>query len=414
MEHNPRLAANKVTNNNGKKVFVFTGDCHQLPSFDHIKTPSFDHIKMPKFDVTESPSAPHVTAFTPFKDAMEAEGIQMKISAFWLLSRSAIPLTISVLTPHVIFYVLQAQAEATGLKTYQVSMENPDMEGVAATALKRSGGYGAIERIKMPKYEPSEAPSTPVKGGMADASAAMSPAAFSMFKDRLDSEGVEMRVHVFSPPSRGVNGAPALFKVAAFDFMNNKAFKTYWTHKPEILAEVLALDAQMALAADGNKLPGFLHDLRVALVRRLPCGPNEVSSYESGKAKVKIEKMVFYTYVPLKLTIDDFKVLTGNFLELVKSDAVKHAYYMSLGRKINSEAFVSHAHPGTGKHWEKLTGAAKNPNVIEEKSLNCLFMDSMVVKMVGDIYGSGDLGQALWTPEMKSFAFNFNVGTKEN
>jgi hypothetical protein len=58
-----------------------------------------------------------------------------------------------------------------------------------------------------------------------------------------------------------------------------------------------------------------------------------------------------------------------------------------------------------------LAGAAKNPKIIEEKSLNCLFMDSMVVKMVGDIYGCGDLGQSLWTPEMKSFAFN--VGTKK-
>jgi hypothetical protein len=151
-----------------------------------------------------------------------------------------------------------------------------------------------------------------------------------------------------------VNGAPALFKIVAFDFMNYKANKTYWTHKPDIMAEVLALDAEMALAADGNKLPGFLHDLRVALIRRLPCGPNEVSSYESGKAKVKIEKMMFFTYVPLKMEIDDFKVLSGNFLELVKSDAVKHAYYMSLGRKINSEAFVSHTHPCTGKYWEKL------------------------------------------------------------
>jgi hypothetical protein len=183
-----------------------------------------------------------------------------------------------------------------------------------------------------------------------------------------------------------------LFKPVAFDFMNDKANKTCWTHKPEILAEVLALDAEMALAADGEKLPGFLHDLRVALVRRVPCGPNEVSSYESGKAKVKIEKMVFFTYVPLQLMIDDFKVLSGNFLELVKSDAVKHACYMSLGRKINSEAFVSHTHPCTGKHWEKLAGAAKNPKVFEEKSLNSLFVDSMVVKMVADIYGSGDSG----------------------
>jgi hypothetical protein len=247
---------------------------------------------------------------------------------------------------------------------------------------------------------------------MADASAAMSPAAFTRFKDALQAEGVELKIHIFEPPSVGVNGAPALFKPVAFDFFNNKANKTYWTHKPDILAEVLALDAEMALAADGNKLPGFLHDLRVALVRRLPCGPNEVSSYESGKAKVKIEKMVFFTYVPMRLTIDDFKVLSGNFLELGRSDAVKHAYYMSLGRKINSEAFVSHTHPNTGKYWEKLAGASKNPKVVEEKSLNALFMDSMVVKMVGDIYGSGGLGQSLWTPEMKSFAFS--VGTKEN
>jgi hypothetical protein len=180
------------------------------------------------------------------------------------------------------------------------------------------------------------------------------------------------------------------------------------------MAEVLALDADIALAADGNKLPGFLHDLRVALVRRLSCGPNEVSSYESGKAKVKIEKMVFFTYVPLKMTNDDMKVLCHNFLELVKSNAVKHAYYMSLGRRINSEAFVSHTHPFTGKYWEKLAGAAKNPKIFEEKSLNCLFMDSMIVKMVGDIYGCGNLGQSLWTPEMKSFASNSNVETEQN
>ena len=309
-----------------------------------------------------------------------------------------IPPAIKILTPHIIF-ILQAQV-------------TPDKQGVAAGTLKRSGGYGLFERIKMPKFDGTESPSTPLKGGMADASAAMSPAAFTRFKDAMEAEGVQMNVHVFSPPCVGVNGAPALFKPVAFDFMNNKANKTYWTHKPDIMAEVLALDAEMALAADGNKLPGFLHDLRVALVRRLPCGPNEVSSYESGKAKVKIEKMLFFTYVPLKLTTDDFKVLSGNFLELVTSDAVKHAYYMSLGRRINSEAFVSHTHPCTGKYWEKLAGAAKNPKVVEEKSLNSLFMDSMVVKMVGDIYGSGGLGQSLWTPEMKSFAFD--LATKEN
>jgi hypothetical protein len=93
------------------------------------------------------------------------------------------------------------------------------------------------------------------------------------------------------------------------------------------------------------------------------------------------------------------------------SDAVKHACYMSLGRKINSEAFVSHTPPRNGKHWEKLAGAANNPKVFEEKSLNCVFMDSLVVKMVGDICGR-DVGQSLWTPEMKLFAFN--PGTKEN
>jgi hypothetical protein len=37
-------------------------------------------------------------------------------------------------------------------------------------------------------------------------------------------------------------------------------------------------------------------------------------------------------------------------------------------------------------------------------------MDSLVVKMVGDICGR-DIGQSLWTPEMKLFAFN--PGTKE-
>jgi hypothetical protein len=317
-----------------------------------------------------------------------------------------IPLTIRSLTRCVFIFTLQAHAVASYLKPY-VSKETPD----TSSTLKRSGGHGLFERIKMPKFDGTESPSTPLKGGMADASAAMSPAAFSRFKDAMEAEGVQMNVHTFIPPILGVNGAPALFMPVAFDFMNNKANKTYWTHKPEILAEVLALDGEMALAANGEKLPGFLHDLRVALVRRLPCGPNEASSYESGKAKVKIEKMVFFTYVPLQLTIDDFKVLSGNFLELVKSDAVKHAYYMSLGRKINSEAFVSHTHPCTGKYWEKLAGAAKNPKVFEEKSLNSLFMDSMVVKMVGDIYGSGNLGQSLWTAEMKSFAFN--LGTKE-
>jgi hypothetical protein len=116
--------------------------------------------------------------------------------------------------------------------------------------------------------------------------------------------------------------------------------------------------------------------------------------------------------VPLQLTIDNLKVLSGNFLELVKSDAVKHACCMSLGCKINSEVFVSHTHPRTGKHWEKLAGAAKKPKVFEEKSLNSLFMDSMVVKMVADIHGSENLGQSLWTPEMKSFAFNLGR-TKE-
>jgi hypothetical protein len=324
-----------------------------------------------------------------------------------------IPLTIRILTPHIILFILQAQKEAITPKTYQVSLASPDKKIAAvASPLKRPGCYGSFERIQMPKFDSTESLSTPNKGGMADASAAMSPAAFTRFKDALQAEGVELKIHIFEPPSVGVNGAPALFKPVAFDFFNNKANKTYWTHKPDILAEVLALDAEMALAADGNKLPGFLHDLRVALVRRLPCGPNEVSSYESGKAKVKIEKMVFFTYVPMRLTIDDFKVLSGNFLELGRSDAVKHAYYMSLGRKINSEAFVSHTHPNTGKYWEKLAGASKNPKVVEEKSLNALFMDSMVVKMVGDIYGSGGLGQSLWTPEMKSFAFS--VGTKEN
>ena len=233
-----------------------------------------------------------------------------------------IPLTIRVLTPHILHFLLQAQPKATDI---QVSLHSPDKQAVAASTLKRSGGYGMFERIKMPKFDAAESPSTPLKGGMADASAAMSPAAFSRIKDALESEGVAMNVYVFYPPPSGVNGAPALFKVVAFDFMNNKAFKTYWTHKPDILAEVLALDAEMALAADGNKLPGFLHDLRVALVRRLPCGPNEVSSYESGKAKVKIEKMVFFTYVPLTMTNDDLKVLSGNFLELVKSDAVKRS-----------------------------------------------------------------------------------------
>jgi hypothetical protein len=322
-----------------------------------------------------------------------------------------IPLTVRFLTLHVTAFALQAQAVVTHPKP-NVSRETPEEQGFASTALKRSGGYGLFERIKMPKFNGTESPSTPLKGGMADASAAMSPAAFTRFKDAMEAEGVQMNVHLFSPPTVGVNGAPALFKPVAFDFMNNKANKTYWTHKPDILAEVLALDAEVALAADGEKLPGFLHDLRVALVRRVPCGPNEVSSYESGKAKVKIEKMVFFTYVPLQLTIDDFKVLSGNFLELVKSDALKHAYYMSLGRKINSEAFVSHTHPCTGKHWEKLAGAAKNPKVFDEKSLNSLFMDSMVVKMVGDIYGIGDLGQSLWTSEMKSFAFK--SGSKDN
>jgi hypothetical protein len=106
-----------------------------------------------------------------------------------------------------------------------------------------------------------------------------------------------------------------------------------------------------------------------------------------GKAKVKIEKMLFFTCVPLQLTIDDFKVLIGNFLESANSEPVKHACHMSLGRKINSEAFVSHTHPCNSKCWEKLAGAAKNPMVFEEKSLNCAFMDSLVVKMVGDLHG---------------------------
>jgi hypothetical protein len=291
-------------------------------------------------------------------------------------------------------------------------LDRPNEEGAAASPLKRNGsGYGLFERIKMPKFDSAESPSTPLKVAMADASTASSPAAFTWIRDQLEAEGVEMRVHAFQPPVVGVNGVSALFKVVAFDFFNNKAMKTYWTHKPDIMAEVMALDAEMPLAADGIKLPEFLHDLRVALVRRIPCGPNEVSSYESGKAKVKIEKMLFFTYVPMQLTTDDFKVLSGNFLELANSDAVKHACYMSLGRKINSEAFVSHTHPRNGKHWEKLAGAAKNPKVFEEKSLNCVFMDSLVVKMVGDVCGR-DIGQSLWTPEMKLFAFN--PGTKEN
>jgi hypothetical protein len=202
-----------------------------------------------------------------------------------------------------------------------VLLETPDKQGFASTALKLSGGHRLFECIKMPKkFDGTKSPSTPLKGGMADASAAMSPAAFTRFKDAMEAEGVQMNVHKFSPPTVGVNGTPALFMPVAFDYGNNKVNKTCWTHKPDVLAEVLALDAEEALAADGEKLPGFLHDLRVVLVRHVPCGPNKVSSYKSGKAKVKIEKILFFTCVPLQLTIDDWEVLSGNFLELVKSE----------------------------------------------------------------------------------------------
>jgi hypothetical protein len=94
-----------------------------------------------------------------------------------------------------------------------------------------------------------------------------------------------------------------------------------------------------------------------------------VSSYESGNAKVKIEKMLFFTYVTMQSTTDDFKVLSGNFLELANSDAVKHACHMSLGRKINSEAFVSQTHQRNGKHWEKLAGAAKTQRSLRRRAV---------------------------------------------
>jgi hypothetical protein len=218
-------AANSWRGNSWSVIAV--GDCYQLPRFD--------------------PSGGHV-----------------------------IPLTVRFLTPHVIIFILQAQALASFVKPH-VSLETPDKQGFASTALKHSGGHGLFECIKMPKFDGTESPSTPLKGGMADASAAMSPAAFTQFKDAMEAKGVQMNVHKFSPPTVGVKGAPALFMPVAFDFVNNKVNKTCWTHKPDVLAEVLALDAEEALAADGEKLPGFLHDLRVALVRRLHWRPRAVS-----------------------------------------------------------------------------------------------------------------------------------------
>jgi hypothetical protein len=188
-----------------------------------------------------------------------------------------LPLTVRFLTPHVIAFTLQAQAVAGHLKPC-VLLKTPDKHGFASSALKRFGGHGLFERIKMPKFDGTESPSIPLKGGMADASAAVSPAAFTRFKDAMEAEGVQMNVHKFSPPTVGVNRHPGLFKPVAFDFVNNKVNKTCWTHKPDILAEVLVLDAKEALAADREKLPGFLHDLRVALLRRMPCGPHKVSS----------------------------------------------------------------------------------------------------------------------------------------
>jgi hypothetical protein len=149
-------------------------------------------------------------------------------------------------------------------------LDRPNEQGAAASPLKRNGsGCGLFERIKMPKFDSAELPSAPLKGAMADASAALSPAASTRIRDQLEAEGVEMRVHVFQPPVVGVNGVSALFKAVAFDFFNNEAMKTCWTHKPDIMAEVMALDAEMPLAADGIKLPEFLHDLRVALVHPL-------------------------------------------------------------------------------------------------------------------------------------------------
>jgi hypothetical protein len=81
----------------------------------------------------------------------------------------------------------------------------------------------------MPKFDSAESPSAPLKGAMADASTALSPAAFTRIRDQLESEGVEMRVHVFQPPVVGVNGVSALFKVVACDFFNNKGTPTLAT-----------------------------------------------------------------------------------------------------------------------------------------------------------------------------------------
>jgi hypothetical protein len=215
-------------------------------------------------------------------------------------------------------------------------------------------------------------------------------------KIRVASRSVQSKIYRF------VSGEE--FDVITFDVLTTKREpETIWTHNPTAWEQTFSLDLEDKKSNLIRNEEDFMHLFQKTEHRLSPGGSNTIYTHTTSNGKV-IQKWILYRLIDSIMTDDDIKKEFLIFNKLSSEDIIRRMYSQFASEYNSFDSFNQQINPSNGSYWNVIQAVTLYTSILHKSYLAEVFMDNRINDIVNKVFGTTDVTDNLFTPEMIKFA----------
>ena len=173
----------------------------------------------------------------------------------------------------------------------------------------------------------------------------------------------------------------------------------YWSWKPTVVDKLSLTDDKVKLFDDGTEVKVYLLQMKAALVRETPGGPNLVSKTVTKSGSY--DNWCLIGAIPKPCSAEDATAQAEVFCEHMAHPKIVAAYHGSMMYSCQSMAIKNDCQPGANL-WRLLAGAAGNIEYRRIYALNEVLLDHKIEEVLRSLYGiQGGVSPSMWPVEIR-------------
>ena len=197
----------------------------------------------------------------------------------------------------------------------------------------------------------------------------------------------------------------ATHDIWGFTYKENN--KLYWSWKPNVIEKMIEVEKELGFFADeGTSLEVMLSDVKAALIRATPRGPNIAQEIKINTKGTTLKSYLILGFIPTTDDEETVKAFALDFFSHFKNEDVQGLYYKAMESSMNASNIINDCLPVKGELWSKLANATEKMTYRKLHCLSELLMDETIHEIMEVTYGfAKDKGSSFWSGWVKKLAF---------